>query len=100
MKIGGPFDLGERARADVRVRFARESDAREGVKALQTALDFGRKGLAQQIKMLSKQKGTANIVGLLEDLLDAETGGVPGAEVGARLAQRPGDRVADVVRDL
>ena len=39
-------------------------------------------------------------LGLLEDRLDPEAGGVARAEVRAGLAQRPRDRVADLVWDL
>ena len=46
------------------------------------------------------RKRAALRLGPLEDLLDAEAGRVAGAEVGARLAQRPRDRVADLVGHL
>jgi prepilin-type processing-associated H-X9-DG protein len=65
------LDLGATARADLRLAFAGEADAREGQKALNALLDLGRAGLAQGIEEVGKQKGAAKLVALLQDVQGA-----------------------------
>jgi hypothetical protein len=51
------------------------------------------------VRVAAEEAGSLSF-GLLDDLLDAEARRVAGAEVRARLAQRPRDRFADLVWDL
>jgi prepilin-type processing-associated H-X9-DG protein len=63
------LDVGEESRADLRLTFAKEAEAKEGAKALQMAFDRGRDFLAKGIKELSKKpEGVANYLKMLRDL--------------------------------
>jgi prepilin-type processing-associated H-X9-DG protein len=69
------FDLGAKARADLRLAFAGAADAKGGEKALKALLDLGRAGLAQGIKegmkATARDKGAAKVVALLENVQGA-----------------------------
>jgi prepilin-type processing-associated H-X9-DG protein len=70
------FDLGDKVRADLRVAFGSEADAKAGEKALQVALKMGQGILGQGIKELTEQKAPAEVVGLLRKV-DAALKGSP-----------------------
>ncbi|HEY7427396.1 MAG TPA: DUF1559 domain-containing protein [Gemmataceae bacterium] len=65
------MDLGAETRADVKLTFATEKDAKEALKPARTGLDLARAGLDGGVKALSKQKEMAKIVELLKQVQGA-----------------------------
>jgi hypothetical protein len=61
-------DLGEDLKAEAKLTFAGESDAKFGEKAVNAALDMARGGLVMGIQELGKQKDMTRVVALLEEL--------------------------------
>ncbi len=61
-------DLGKSLKAEGKLDFAGESDAKAGEKAVNTALDFARGGLVMGIQQLGKQKDADRFVALLEEV--------------------------------
>ena len=62
------MDLDEQLRADLKVTFASEADAKEGTAALDDALDMARGGLVQGIKELNRLEDAPKSTALLKDV--------------------------------
>jgi hypothetical protein len=65
------MDLGAEARADVKLTFATEKDAKEGLKPARTGLDLARSGLEFGVMQLSKEKEMTKFVELLKQVQGA-----------------------------
>ena len=61
-------DLGEDAKAEARLTFAGESDAKAGEEAADSALDLARSGMVMELQEAKKQPRMGRIVALLEDV--------------------------------
>jgi hypothetical protein len=65
------MDLGTESRADVKLTFATEKDAKEGLKPARNGLDLARAGLERGVAELSKQKEMTKFVELLKQVQEA-----------------------------
>ncbi|HEY7427397.1 MAG TPA: DUF1559 domain-containing protein [Gemmataceae bacterium] len=64
-------DVGAESRANVKLTFATEKDAKEALKPARTGLDLARAGFEGGVKALSKQKEIAKFVELLKQVQEA-----------------------------
>src|SRR5262249_24166844 len=79
-------DVGATTTADLRVAFAKAEDAKAGLKSLEAARKLARGSLDDAIKLMSKEKGAAEVVQLLKGFdasLKAATPKVVGSAVEA-----------------
>jgi hypothetical protein len=61
-------DVGDEVKAEVRVTFEGEMDAKNGEKAMESALDLARAGLVLQMQAAAKQPGLGKVMVLLESV--------------------------------
>src|SRR5262249_39153214 len=85
-------DLGDEARASLRLTFAGPAEARKGAKAANEGVRLALRGLAEAKKQVGKQPGNEamgklldQVVGLLEDVAVTQDGAVVRAATKAKL---------------
>ncbi len=61
-------DLGDEVKADLRLTFDGEADAKQGEEAVNAGLDMARAALVMQMQQMQSNKDLAEVVGLLKDV--------------------------------
>ncbi len=82
-------DLGDEIKANVRVNFDNEADAKQGEDAVNALLDMARAGLVKGIEQVQQQKEMADVVALLGQDAQSRGCGRPRWSVTARRSRFP-----------